>query len=86
MESLQTLSSVNIDDGDDGIKLIKELGKLRQLRKLSLEDVKKDHRRTLSSSLNEMQHLENLSIKSETIRRSCYYFIDVHLDSPPPML
>jgi disease resistance protein RPM1 len=71
---------------DDGIELIKELGKLKQLRKLSLFLVNEDHISTLSSSLNEMQHLENLSIKSETIRRSCYYFIDVHLDSPPPML
>ncbi|KAK2440994.1 disease resistance protein RPM1 [Trifolium repens] len=86
MESLQTLSSVRIDDGDDGIKLIKELGKLRQLRKLSLHEVKEDHRRTLSSSLNEMQHLESLKIHSNRIRKSCYHFIDVHLDSPPPML
>jgi disease resistance protein RPM1 len=82
MESLQTLSSVVIgdDDDDDGIELIKELGKLRQLRKFSLFDVKVDHTGTsLSSSLNEMQHLENLSI-------DCRHFTDLHLNSPPSML
>jgi disease resistance protein RPM1 len=65
MESLQTLSSVRIgddDDDDDGIELIKELGKLRQLRKFSLSNVKQVHISTLSSSLNGMQHLENLSL------------------------
>ncbi|GAU41223.1 hypothetical protein TSUD_128990 [Trifolium subterraneum] len=78
MESLQTLSSVRIDD-DDGIELIKELGKLRQLRKLSLFNVKQVHISILSSSLNEMQHLENLSIL-------CYHFTGFHLNSPPSML
>ncbi|WJX31540.1 hypothetical protein P8452_19960 [Trifolium repens] len=60
MKSLQTLSNVVIDD--DGIELIKELGKLKQLRKLSLFLVNEDHISTLSSSLNEMQHLESLNI------------------------
>ncbi|WJX37513.1 hypothetical protein P8452_25271 [Trifolium repens] len=76
MESLQTLSSVRIDNDEE---LIKELGKLRQLRKLSLFNVKKDHISTLSSSLNEMQHLENLSIR-------CGHFTNLHLNSPPSML
>ncbi|MCH91504.1 disease resistance protein, partial [Trifolium medium] len=79
MESLQTLSSVQIDDYDDGLELIKELGKLRQLRKLSLFHVMEDHISTLSSSLNEMQHLENLSIH-------CRHFTDLHLNPPPSML
>ncbi|KAK2440997.1 disease resistance protein RPM1 [Trifolium repens] len=82
MESLQTLSSVRIgddDDDDDGIELIKELGKLRQLRKFSLSNVKQVHISTLSSSLNGMQHLENLSL-------NWIYCIDLHLNSPPSML
>ncbi|MCH93137.1 NB-ARC domain disease resistance protein, partial [Trifolium medium] len=80
MESLQTLSSVRIDDdGDDGKELIKELGKLRQLRKLRLDDVMEDHICTLYSSLNEMQHLESLSIR-------CPHFTDLHLNPPPSML
>ncbi|CAJ2639970.1 unnamed protein product [Trifolium pratense] len=87
MESLQTLSSVKIDDDDDvGRELIKELGKLRQLRKLSLINVTEDHISTLSSSLNEMQHLENLSIVSKRNGKNSYHFIDLHLDSPPSML
>ncbi|GAU41224.1 hypothetical protein TSUD_129000 [Trifolium subterraneum] len=85
METLQTLSSVQIGDSDDGIELIKELGKLRQLRKLSLFHVMEDYICTLSSSLNEMQYLENLYISSNK-SGNCYLFIDLHLDSPPPML
>ncbi|XP_045827016.1 disease resistance protein RPM1-like [Trifolium pratense] len=86
MESLQTLSSVKIEDGDDGIKIIKELGKLRQLRKLSLFHVMEDHISTLSSSLNEMQHLENLSILSITVTKNCYDLTDLHLNPPPSKL
>jgi disease resistance protein RPM1 len=84
MKSLQTLSSVVIDD--DGIELIKELGKLKQLRKLSLFLVNEDHISTLSSSLNEMQHLESLNIGTKNVRNCSYHFIDLHLDSPPYML
>jgi disease resistance protein RPM1 len=84
MKSLQTLSNVVIDD--DGIELIKELGKLKQLRKLSLFLVNEDHISTLSSSLNEMQHLENLNIGTKNVRNCSYHFIDFHLDSPPYML
>ncbi|GAU41221.1 hypothetical protein TSUD_128970 [Trifolium subterraneum] len=80
MESLQTLSSVEIYD--DGIELIKELGKLRQLRKLRLFNVKEDYICTLSSSLNEMQHLENLSIYCGLYM----HFTDLILISPPSML
>ncbi|WJX31538.1 hypothetical protein P8452_19958 [Trifolium repens] len=75
MESLQTLSSVLIYR--DEIELIKELAKLRQLRKLSL--INEDSIGTsLSSLLNEMQHLEILCIVG--------YFTDLHLNSPPSML
>ncbi|CAJ2639976.1 unnamed protein product [Trifolium pratense] len=86
MESLQTLSSVEIEDGDDGIKIIKELGKLRQLRKLSLFLENEDHISTLSSSLNEMQHLENLSIQPITFTENCYDLTDLHLNPPPSKL
>jgi disease resistance protein RPM1 len=89
MQSLQTLSSVRIgddDNDDDGIELIKEMGKLRQLRKLSLTDVKENHISTLSSSLNVMQHLENLSIVSKRISKRFKHHIYFNLDSPPSML
>ncbi|XP_045827017.1 disease resistance protein RPM1-like [Trifolium pratense] len=85
MESLQTLSSVKIEDCDDGIKIIKELGKLRQLRKLSLY-LEHHQISTLSSSLNEMQHLENLSIQPITFTENCFDLTDLHLNPPPSKL
>lgn len=60
MESLWTLSEVKIDV--DGVELIREMGKLRQLRKLGLVGVNREHESALSSSLNEMRHLEKLRI------------------------
>ncbi|RHN80534.1 putative leucine-rich repeat domain, L domain-containing protein [Medicago truncatula] len=84
MESLQTLSGVKIGKG--GIELIKELGKLRQLRKLTLFYARAEHFSALSSSLNEMRHLEKLCIVSGWEDGSYYDVIDLHLVSPPPML
>jgi len=85
MESLQTLTGVSIGKG--GIELIKKLGKLRQLRKLSLFYVREEHSIALSSSLNEMQHLEKLGIGSGRGYNTVYDVIDLHLVSPPlPML
>ena len=84
MESLQTLSGVKIGKG--GIELIKELGKLRQLRKLSLFHVRAEHSSALSSSLNEMRHLEKLCIVSGMGFDRVFDVIDLHLVSPPPML
>ncbi|RHN80536.1 putative P-loop containing nucleoside triphosphate hydrolase, leucine-rich repeat domain, L [Medicago truncatula] len=85
MESLQTLSGVKIGKG--GIELIKELGKLRRLRKLSLNDVRARHSSALSSSLNEMRHLEKLRIVSSSGYDMVHDVIDMHLVSPPlPML
>jgi len=84
MESLQTLSTVRIGEG--GKELIKELGKLRQLRKLSLFNVGEEHSSALSSSLNEMRHLEELCIVSGWGDDMFREDIDLLLVSPPPML
>ncbi|KAJ1428457.1 Virus X resistance protein-like, coiled-coil domain [Sesbania bispinosa] len=50
MESLQTLSVVQIND-EDGRELIRELGMLRQLRELGLRYVRNEHGEALCSSI-----------------------------------
>ncbi|WJX37528.1 hypothetical protein P8452_25285 [Trifolium repens] len=87
LTSLQTLRGVHLNDGEDDsdnrvIDLIQELGKLKQLRELVLHGVKTRYMSALSSSINEMQLLEKLFIKpiyTDVV-------IDMHLNSPPPML
>jgi disease resistance protein RPM1 len=87
LTSLQTLRGVYLDEGEDDsdnsvIDLIQELGKLKQLRELVLRGVKTRYTSALSSSINEMQLLEKLSIGAKYIDT----FIDMDLNSPPPML
>ncbi|RHN67251.1 putative P-loop containing nucleoside triphosphate hydrolase, leucine-rich repeat domain, L [Medicago truncatula] len=82
MKSLQTLRRVSLNM-DGAAEVIKALGKLKLIRNLGLLDVHKQNESILSSSINEMQHLEILYI------RSCFNdneSIDLNLISPPPML
>ncbi|XP_045827027.1 disease resistance protein RPM1-like [Trifolium pratense] len=89
MTSLQTLRDVclgeeeNEDEIDERVvKLIQEMGKLKQLRELVLLDVRGKYMSVISSSINEMQKMEKLSIS--TIGHEA--FIDMDLNSPPPLL
>ncbi|KAK2387046.1 disease resistance protein RPM1 [Trifolium repens] len=84
LTSLQTLRGVYLNNGEDDsdnrvIDLIQDLGKLTQLRELVLVSVKTRYMSALSSSINKMQLLEKLCIDSIGV-------IDMHLNSPPPML
>ncbi|KAK2441048.1 disease resistance protein RPM1 [Trifolium repens] len=63
MTSLQTLYHVFLSTyGAE--KTIKDLGKLKQMRNLGLTNVSREDGIILSSSINEMQHLEILDITS----------------------
>ncbi|KAK7322560.1 hypothetical protein VNO77_25946 [Canavalia gladiata] len=61
---LQKLYHVEVDHG--GLNLIIELKKLRQLRKLGLKNVRKEYRKALSLSIQEMNFLETLHISAIT--------------------
>ncbi|XP_058782221.1 disease resistance protein RPM1-like [Vicia villosa] len=63
MTSLQTLRCVDLDM-DGAAEVIKELGKLKQVRELGLINVHREDVSLLSSSVNEMQHLEKLFVAS----------------------
>ncbi|MCI31005.1 LRR and NB-ARC domain disease resistance protein, partial [Trifolium medium] len=63
MTSLQTLREVDLDM-DVAAKIIKGFGKLKQMRDLELINVRSEDRIILSSSINEMQHLEKLVVVS----------------------
>ncbi|GAU29575.1 hypothetical protein TSUD_153250 [Trifolium subterraneum] len=65
MTSLQTLHTVCLNNNDEDRELIEELGKLKQLKELGLRGVMRKHRSVLSSSINKMQQMENLSIESD---------------------
>jgi len=87
MTSLQTLNEVYLDDNEEEndnrvVELIEELGKLKQLRELSLVGVRGKYLNAISSSINEMQQLEKLNIRGIAFDT----FIDLNLNSPPPML
>ncbi|WJX37455.1 hypothetical protein P8452_25218 [Trifolium repens] len=82
MTSLQTLREVNLDLGG-GLELIKELRKLKQIRALRLYNVCTKYGSLLSSSLNEMQHLEKLVVSSSIIFTEAF---DLNLISSPTML
>ncbi|XP_058788079.1 disease resistance protein RPM1-like [Vicia villosa] len=62
MTSLQTLRNVDLNM-DGAAEVIKELGKLKQIRDLGLVNVDEEDGRILSSSVNEMQHLEKLHVQ-----------------------
>jgi hypothetical protein len=63
MTSLQTLHNVNL--GVDGaVELIKDLRKLKQISDLKLFNFSIENGSLLSSSINEMQHLEKLNVQS----------------------
>jgi disease resistance protein RPM1 len=80
MTSLQTLHYVNL--GMDGaVVVIKELGKLKNMRELGLLNVCREDYNVISSSMNEMHHLEKLHVK---LSSTCHdEFIDLNLISPP---
>ncbi|MCI05259.1 NB-ARC domain disease resistance protein, partial [Trifolium medium] len=83
MTSLQTLRNVEIDmDGAE--KIIKGLGKLKEMRDLRLIDVRGEDVIILSSSINEMQHLEKLVVKSRWEEN--FEVIDLELISFPTTL
>ncbi|GAU29579.1 hypothetical protein TSUD_153290 [Trifolium subterraneum] len=76
MTSLQTLSMVCLNPNDEDKELIEELGKLKQLKELGLRGVMRKHMSVLSSSINKMQQMENLSIAADG------YIIDLDLNLP----
>ncbi|GAU23769.1 hypothetical protein TSUD_128740 [Trifolium subterraneum] len=65
MTSLQTLWRVCLNENDEDIEVIEELGKLKQLKEFNLRGVMGKHMSVLSSSINKMQQMENLSIDSD---------------------
>ena len=83
MTSLQTLHSVDLDM-DGVVNVIKELGKMKQIRQLGLICVRREDLSILSSSINEMQHLEKLYVSAKYIIDES--FIDLHLISAPTIL
>jgi disease resistance protein RPM1 len=66
------------------VDVIKELGKLKQIKDLGLLNVCREDYNILSSSINEMQHLEKLHVKSRSTDND--EFIDLSLISPPTKL
>lgn len=88
MTSLQTLTNVYLDEDEDEddnrvVELIHELGKLKQLKELSVSGVRNKYMTALSSSINQMQQLEELAIQGKLENP---IIIDLHLNSPPPLL
>ncbi|CAJ2639939.1 unnamed protein product [Trifolium pratense] len=84
MTSLQTLRNVDLHmEGAE--KMITGLGKLKQIRDLGLVNVRRKDGIILSSSINEMQHLERLVVVSRHEERS-YEVIDLNLISLPTKL
>ncbi|GAU29560.1 hypothetical protein TSUD_153100 [Trifolium subterraneum] len=84
MTSLQTLRSVGLYT-DGAAKIIEGLGKLKQMRDLRLYGVRREDGIILSSSINEMQHLEKLVV--ETRRgEEVLEVIDLDLISLPTKL
>ncbi|XP_058788072.1 disease resistance protein RPM1-like [Vicia villosa] len=79
MTSLQTLRNA-ITIGFRVAEVIKGLGKLKQMRDLGLINVHPDDESILSSSINEMRHLEKLNVFS------LHFGIHLNLISPPTML
>ncbi|KEH33991.1 putative P-loop containing nucleoside triphosphate hydrolase, leucine-rich repeat domain, L [Medicago truncatula] len=84
MKYLETLSKVRIDE--DGIELLRELENLKKLRKLGLDNIQREHGSALSSLLKELRHLEKLHIVAKSYRYFLNEVIDIHLESPPPVL
>ncbi|KAI5409152.1 hypothetical protein KIW84_054817, partial [Lathyrus oleraceus] len=62
MTSLQTFRNVDLNM-DGAAEVIKELGKLKQMRDLRLLNVHEEDGSILSSSINEMKHLEKLNVE-----------------------
>jgi disease resistance protein RPM1 len=63
------------------VVVIKELGKLKNMRELGLLNVCREDYNVISSSMNEMHHLEKLHVK---LSSTCHdEFIDLNLISPP---
>ncbi|XP_058782219.1 disease resistance protein RPM1-like [Vicia villosa] len=75
MTSLQTLRNVDLDM-NGATEVIKELGKLKQMRDLGLINVHLKDGSIISSSINEMRHLEKLFVASS---KSFLELDDVHL-------
>ncbi|OIW13157.1 hypothetical protein TanjilG_07763 [Lupinus angustifolius] len=80
LQLLQTLYHVDLDHG--GLDLIKELKMLRKLQKLGLKNVKREYGKALCDSIQEMNHLESLSVSGKTEVE----IIDLqHISSPPQL-
>ncbi|KAL5077422.1 hypothetical protein RYX36_016406 [Vicia faba] len=83
MTSLQTLRNVDLDM-NGATEVIKELGKLKQIRDLGLINVHTEDGSSISSSINEMRHLEKLFVASSSKR--FLKLDDVHLNSTSTMV
>jgi disease resistance protein RPM1 len=83
MTSLQTLCYVDLNM-NGAVEVIKELGKLKQIRDLGLIGVRRKDGIILSSSINEMQHLEKLHVN--LISSTNDEFIDLNMISRPTKL
>ncbi|XP_058788082.1 disease resistance protein RPM1-like [Vicia villosa] len=82
MASLQTLRNVDLDM-DGAAEVIKQFGKLKQIRDLGLINVHGEDGSIISSSINEMQHLEKLFVASY---KNIHELDDLHLNSTSTML
>ncbi|GAU41204.1 hypothetical protein TSUD_128800 [Trifolium subterraneum] len=82
MTSLQTLLNVSLVM-DGAAKIIEGLGKLKHMRDLRLIGVRREDGIILSSSINEMQHLEKLIVESILGNESSSEVIDLDLISLP---
>ncbi|KAI5409172.1 hypothetical protein KIW84_054831 [Lathyrus oleraceus] len=81
MTSLQTLRNIDLDM-DGAAEVIKELGKLKQIRDLGLINVHEEDGSIISSSINEMQHMEKLFVASY---KNFHNLDDLHLNSTSTM-
>uniref|UniRef100_A0A5B6ZB38 Putative disease resistance protein RPM1 n=1 Tax=Davidia involucrata TaxID=16924 RepID=A0A5B6ZB38_DAVIN len=80
LEDLQKLCFV---EGNHGVSLIRELRYLWQLRRLGITKLTRDKGSALCASVEEMQHLESLSVSALTRDE----IIDIqHISSPPQLL
>ncbi|XP_050881294.1 disease resistance protein RPM1 isoform X2 [Lathyrus oleraceus] len=82
MTSLQTLRNIDLDM-DGAAEVIKELGKLKQIRDLGLINVHEEDGSIISSSINEMQHMEKLFVASY---KNFHNLDDLHLNSTSTMV
>ncbi|CAJ2639918.1 unnamed protein product [Trifolium pratense] len=84
LQNLETLDLKATSVSELPKEVIKELGKLKKMRELGLLNVCREDYNVLSSSINEMQHLEKLHVKLSSATND--EFVDLNLISPPTKL